>query len=479
MRRMKPLLGAAVGGLIVAASLPPFDLWFLAPIGYALFVSTLLDGSRRTRTARAGGFFLAYFIVGLAWSVEFSVVAFVALLLLEVLLATAPFALTPQAPRVALLAFPALIVLGEVLRYRVPLGGLPMAGPVLGQVDGPLLPMARIGGDFSIVLLTALAGAGLFALWRHRALGVVALVVTTAFAALGWILDAPPTVAPLRVAYVQGGGPRGLRAVENTETDVFGNQVDATARVRTPVDLVVWPEDVIDLTGPIAEDAIRFDVGALATKLEATLIAGVVEDSGETKFRNAAVAWDRSGKIVDRYDKVHRVPFGEYVPARGLVSRIADISAVPRDSLAGRGDGVLLTRAGELGVLISYEVFFADRARTAVNAGAEILLVPTNASSFRGRQVPAQEVAAARLRAVESGRDLVQAAPTGHSAFVDANGNTSKVSKLGPAAAANHTLHRRHGRTPYTRAGDMPLIGLALLMVVGSVALDRSVKTNL
>jgi apolipoprotein N-acyltransferase len=173
------------------------------------------------------------------------------------------------------------------------------------------------------------------------------------------------------------------------------------------------------------------------------------------------------------------VPFGEYVPARGLVSKLADISAVPRDAIAGKGDGVLLTRAGELGVLISYEVFFADRASAAVRGGAEILLVPTNASSFRGRQVPEQEVAAARLRAVETGRDLVQAAPTGHSVIVSANGTTAKTSKLGPAAVATHTLHLRHGRTPYDRVGDRPIVAVVLLLLVGAFALDRAVKANL
>jgi apolipoprotein N-acyltransferase len=105
--------------------------------------------------------------------------------------------------------------------------------------------------------------------------------------------------------------------------------------------------------------------------------------------------------------------------------------------------------------------------------------VPTNASSFRGRQVPDQEVAAARLRAVELGRDLIQAAPTGHSAFVDADGNTSKVSKLGVAVAAQHTLHRRHGRTPYARTGDVPVLALVLVLLLATAALDRSVKTTL
>ena len=119
----------------------------------------------------------------------------------------------------------------------------------------------------------------------------------------------------------------------------------ASRRLSGPLDLVVWPEDVIDLDGPIEKDAVRLEVGALARQLNATVVAGVVEDVGTDQFANAAVAWDESGRIVDRYDKVHRVPFGEYVPARGFVSRLADFSAVPRDARPARGPGLLLTRA--------------------------------------------------------------------------------------------------------------------------------------
>jgi apolipoprotein N-acyltransferase len=464
-----------LGGLILGISLPPFGLWFLAPVGYALFLYAVVNG-KRVRSAAV--FNVAYFAVGLAWSIEFAVVAFVGLMLIEVLLTTVVFVLPIRAPRVMILAFPSLVTLGELLRYRWPLGGLPLAGVALGQVNGPLLPVARLGGDLAIVFVTALVGVGLYCVRGNRALAVAAGVLTLVVVVAGWVTPAPKATGSMRVAYAQGGGPRGLRAVENEDTDVFGNQVRATHRLHRPLDLVLWPEDVIDLSGPIADDPIKGEVGKLATDLHTTLVAGVVEDSGTDRFRNAAVAWDRSGKIVDRFEKVHRVPFGEYVPARGLVKHLADISPVPRDAIAGKGDGVLLTRAGELGVMISYEVFFADRARAAVHGGADVLLVPTNASSFKGRQVPRQEVAAARLRAVETGRDLVQAAPTGHSAFVTAGGHVSKTSKLGPRAAATSVLHKRHGTTPYDRWGDRPIFVAVLILALGALALDRSVKAN-
>lgn len=471
---------AALGGVLAALALPPWDLWFLGPIGFAALFWVVGDASRRQQLLSTGGFFVAYFVVGLSWVSEFSAPGVVLVVLLEALLMTLPILLLRRSRTAAYLALPGALVLGEAVRYRWPLGGLPMGGPALGQANGPLLPIARLGGDLALVLTVAVIGVALAAAAKRewRVVAAATLVATVGVAA-GQLSDAPPATKSVRVAYVQGGGPRGLSAAENTETDVFGNQLAAMELLGAePVDVILWPEDVVDLPGPIANDPVKDDIGALAKQYGATIVAGVVEDSGETRFRNAAIAFDRSGKIVDRYDKVHRVPFGEFIPARKFISKIADVSPVPRDAIAGTGDGVLLTRHGELGVVISFEVFFADRARIATRAGGELLLVPTNASSFTGRQAPAQEVAAAQLRAVESGRDLVQAAPTGYSAFVDADGKVTKASKLGPAAAAVETLQRRTGMTPFNRWGDVPVLIFTLLLLVAGAVLDRTVKTN-
>lgn len=485
--RSIPLLAAA-GGALAALSLPPFHLWFLGPVGYAVLAGTLVNAPTKGRLTRAFAFYVAFFVVGLAWMIEFTGPGAVLLILFESALTTAAVVVLPRSRRACLMALPAVVMLGEAFRYRFPFGGLPMASPALGQVDGPLLPLARVAGDFSLVFMAVAFGSVLYAIlagWRTKHPGIrrtgvlVGVFLTLICLAAGVFVHAPRAAEPIRVAYVQGGGVRGLRAVNNDVTDVYDNQLAANRRVKTPVDLIVWPEDVIDLPGPITKDPVRQQVGAIAAKFDATVVAGVVEDFRDDKFKNAAVVWDRSGKIIDRYDKVHRVPFGEYVPFRSLVSKLGDFSAVPRDAYPGQGPGLVFTRHGEIGIVISYEVFFADRARAAINAGGEILLVPTNASSFKGRQVPAQEVGAARLRAVEVGRDTVQAAPTGHSAFVTANGKTSKVSKLGAAAVGRKTMHRRHGATPFDRYGDRPMIALMLFVLVAAAALDRSVKATL
>jgi apolipoprotein N-acyltransferase len=111
-----------------------------------------------------------------------------------------------------------------------------------------------------------------------------------------------------------------------------------------------------------------------------------------------------------------------------------------------------------LGTLVSFEVFYANRSRTSVRAGAELLIVPTNTSSYATSQVPAQEVAADAVQAVETGRDLVQAAPTGYSAVIDRSGDVLQRSVLGRPQVLRATVALRRGYTPYDHWGDLPIL---------------------
>lgn len=236
---------------------------------------------------------------------------------------------------------------------------------------------------------------------------------------------------------------------------------------------MLWPEDVVDVEGPVEATPQGAELASLARRLRATLVVGVVEGAGPRRFRNAALAFGPDGTVLGRYDKVHRVPFGEYVPARRLLSRVVDLSRVPRDALAGHGPGLLGTPSGPLGVLLSYEVFFADRARAAVRAGGQLLVVPTNAASFTGRQIPAQQVAAARLRARETGRFLLQAAPTGYSAVITPTGQVVARSRLGEPAVLQADVGSRFGHTPYVRMGDAPVVGLAGALLAAGWITER------
>ena len=201
----------------------------------------------------------------------------------------------------------------------------------------------------------------------------------------------------------------------------------------------------------------------LARQLHATLLAGVTEPASATSFRNEVVAWGPTGHVVGVFEKVHRVPFGEYVPLRSLVSHVADLSGVPVDAVPGHGTGLMRTPAGPLGLLVSFEIFYAGRSHESVRAGAQLLTVPTNTSSYGTSQVPTQEMAAAIVQSVETGRDLVQAAPTGFSAVVTQRGVIVQRSALGRRQVLFATVALRRGFTPYDHWGDLPVLVLAAL----------------
>jgi apolipoprotein N-acyltransferase len=128
------------------------------------------------------------------------------------------------------------------------------------------------------------------------------------------------------------------------------------------------------------------------------------------------------------------------------------------------------TPAGPLGLMVSFEIFYAGRSHESVRAGAELLTVPTNTSSYSTSQVPTQEIAAAVVQTIETGRDLVQAAPTGFSTVVTQRGVVVARSVLGKRQAIFATVALRRGMTPYDHWGDLPVLILsALALVLGWV----------
>jgi len=475
-RRGRVAAPSVAAGVLLALSLPPFGWWPLGPLGAGLLYWRLAGLALRTRVWSGWLAGLGCYVIGLAWARAFNWYGAAVLIVVEALFFAAAAALTPpvrgRAP-----AFVAACTLAEALRLTWPFGGLPLGGVFLGQAHGPLVELARLGGP---LLITAGVWAGGVAiatlassLWarRHRAGGpsLVGVAVVTggivALAVAGTLApDGGTPVRTLRVAMVQGGGQRGLSKEQVSPTTVFEAQVAASSRVTSThsrPELVLWPEDVVALDRPLAGSPEAALLSRLAEELGTTLVVGVTEPVSATAFRNEIVAWDPSGHIVSVFEKVHRVPFGEYVPYRSFFSHLADLSGVPTDAVPGHGTGLMRTPAGPLGLLVSFEVFYAGRSHSSVRAGAELLAVPTNTSSYSTAQVPAQEISAAVVQAVETGRDLVQAAPTGYSTVVTDRGVVVERSILGRRQVLVATVALRRGMTPYDHWGDLPVLILS------------------
>ncbi|HTU37379.1 MAG TPA: apolipoprotein N-acyltransferase [Acidimicrobiales bacterium] len=479
-RRGRVAVPSVAAGILLALSLPPWGWWPLGLAGAALLYWRLAGLRLRTRLWSGWLAGLGCDVIGLAWARAFNWYGAVVLVLLEALSFAAAAALTPprrgRAP-----AFVGANTLLEALRISWPFGGVPLGGVALGQAAGPLVQLCRLAGP---LLLTAGVWAGgvvvatvvswLVARRHHTrapslalagvvAAGLVGLAVAGALAP-----DGGGPAGTVRVALVQGGGQRGLSKEQVPPASVYRAQLAATYAVTTarpgPA-LVVWPEDVVALDRPLAGSPQAAQLSALARELRTTLVVGVTEPASSTSFRNEVVVWGPSGRVVGTFEKVHRVPFGEYVPFRSFFAHFADLSGVPTDAIPGDGSGYMRTPAGPLGFLVSFEIFYAGRSHESVRAGAELLVVPTNTSSYSTSQVPAQEIAAARIQAVETGRDLVQAAPTGFSAVVTQRGVVVTRSELGTRQVIVATAALRRGFTPYDHWGDLPVLVLALAAV--------------
>ncbi len=475
-------------GLLIAAAVPPWGWWPAAFIGLALLdrlVAERPTGSRFRRGLLVGA---AWAFPSTVWMLDLTPVGWVAAGLLHALwLGLAAAAVPPG--RWRRLGLVGTVTLAELVRWSVPFGGAPLASIALGQAGGPLAPVVRIAGPLLLVALTVAIGVGLSALFDgQRADGASALtgtVVVAVLAAAAVLSAVAPTgqvVGTLDVAVVQGGGPQRTRATPTGAARVFANQLAANQRVATPVDLVLWPENVVNpvpvpASGWRHEDRLYADdataaLTAEAARLDAVLVPGWFHRDADdpTANRNYQTAIEPDGTVADRYDKVRTVPFGEFVPLRGLVELLAADMLPSRDLRPGTGPAVLETSVGTLGVTISWEVFFDHRSRDAVRNGGEVILNPTNGASYWLTHVQTQQVASSRLRALENGRWVLQAAPTGFSAVVDPRGRVLQRTAVSEQAVLHHRIERRAGLTWATRAGKWPLLVLALLLWAGSWA---------
>ena len=465
--RARVVAGCVAAGLLLCGSMPPFGFWPLAFVGLVLLDRLTAEHRARERFWRGWAIGLALYVPGLSWMSALTVPGYLVAAVLYAAMLGAGVAAAPRGPG----RWPALAgtwTLVELVRWSWPFGGVPLASLAHGQVAGPLAPVARIGGALLLVTVTVVLGqaAAAAVARRWRPAGALALV---ALVALGAAAVAPTgrDLGSIEVALVQGGGEQGTRKEDTGVVVPFERHVDATALVEPPVDLVVWPEDVIDTDEAFVDDPWARVVGRLARQVDAPMVVGTVEGDGPDRFRNAAVLVSAEGEVVDRYDKVHRVPFGEYVPFRSLLEAFAEDALPERDLRVSDGRGRLDVGGdvGRVAVAISWEVFFADRVREGVEDGGRLVLNPTNGSSFTGTIVQTQQVASSRLRAIETGRWVLQVAPTGFTAVVDDDGDVLERSSVSEVRVIQREVRLRTGLTWFTRVGNGPAVALALARV--------------
>ena len=467
MNRLAPIGRMALGAAI-SFSLPPYGLWMLAPIGLGIHLRFSQDSNRRGQFFNAFSLWVGFYGTALVWMTDLTFAGWLIAIPVQAVIMSAPIALVPNFGIGRSIAFPAALVVGEAFRWVIPFGGVPMSSLAMGPIDSYLVDTVRVSGPLLLI-----ASIGILAITVEGALTANMRKVSVALAALLFLI-ALAQIAPIgkstsviQGSVVQAGGQLGTRAASSDQGAVFTRHLEAIEKLETKTDLMVWSESSVSAVAPL-EQSKEFDVVAqLAKRLDAVIIANFSEIDG-AYFRNASVAVNPTGGIGGRYDKVHLVPFGEYIPLRSLVEKFADLSLISREALPGTGAGIVNSSLGPIGNVISFEVYFPERVRSGNHQDAQIITNPTLASSYKNSLVPEQSLASARLRAIESDRWVLQASTTGYSAIVAPDGQVIQRSNLREQTVLSSPVELRSGQTWATKFGKKPISVFALLLLITS-----------
>ena len=365
--------------------------------------------------------------------------------------------------------FPVAWVAATVLQ-RYPPYGFTWTGPASAFVDWPwLMDSLSVWGATGLgwwVVALSSAVWGLFQFGTRRSAGAALIFSVVALGLT--IVTAPAPVAtgePLRVVAIQPGTSLEQKWDPSQSKEIADRvwNMTADAAVRG-ADLVLWPEGAVPYR--IDDDpAYREVVERLAGQFDVEIVLNSVASLDGGGYTNSAFLVTGEGVSPVRYDKVHLVPFGEFVP---WWARLAFTDSLVREVGAftpGRHPVVLPARA-PLAVAICFEVVFPDLAAAQVRAGAHLLTTLTNDGWYGFSWAPRQHFAQVRLRAAETRRWFARAALTGISGFIDPSGEVVSQLEVGETGFLTESVQPMMGLTPRVRFGDWWAMLCAVTTVV-------------
>ncbi|HEX6844479.1 MAG TPA: apolipoprotein N-acyltransferase [Actinomycetota bacterium] len=459
---------AATGGLVLSLAFPPAGIWPLAFVAPIPLLWALRDATPR-RGALVG---LVFGLVGygaiLYWILRFGELAFGALTLLSASSVALfglllPLLRRPDHPVRNAIGAAALWTVIDHLRGLWPFGGFTWGALGVSQADDrALIPLAVVTGvagvTFVVVFVAALVGE---AAWgggeRNRRLGRIGLAAAVALAPLaipfstpnGDVLDVASLQVDVRV-------PPGTSTAEGDRI-VAARHIalsDRLAQEGDPPDLVLWGEGALD-PAAASDPAVLAEVRAAVARAGAPAVIGAVIDDPDGSQHTSVLAFDAEGADAGRYDKVHLVPYGEYVPFRERLDFLEVLDQIPVDRVPGEEIHTIAPGGlPPLGTPICFENSFPGLPRAFVRAGAEFLVVPVNNASYGFTAASDQHLQMSRIRAVETGRWVVDAAISGVSAFIAPDGRVISETGLYREVILRGQVRTSTEITPYVRWGD-------------------------
>lgn len=479
---------ALCSGALLVVSFPRFNLY---PLAWAAFVPLFFAiETRKPAKAFLFGWLcgLVYFFGTLSW-VTLSMrdygglspwISFMAMFLLIAYLSiyVGLFSAFIQAcanQKSGLLFFtPALWGVLEWAKGHV-FTGFPWASLAYSQT--PFLPMIQIadfGSIYAVGFVVMLVNRGLYLGLRPcfgsrppsrkidwKPLGIACVFFLLSLAYGFFRLSEPPdNAASLRVSVVQGNVAQDQkwdRAFQDETLETYERLSLSTLESEEKPVLILWPEAALPFVFG-SEPRYELRLRKLVDEKKVHLLLGAPslrrDASGKLALRNSAFHFSPEKTDIARYDKLHLVPFGEYVPLSNLLFFIEKLVEGAGDFVPGETATVFDLGESRVGAVICFEVIFPEVVRQFVQKGAVVMTTLTNDAWFGTSAAPFQHFSMVQFRAIENRVPFARAANTGISGFIDAQGRVLQTSPLFVEAAATETLFHRKRTSLYTQWGD-------------------------
>jgi apolipoprotein N-acyltransferase len=483
------VLAAIAGGLVYDLGFPGASVWPLAFVGIALALVSLIGRSSWAAFHVGLVFGLAFYLTQVSWtSLYLGPVPWIALSVLESLFVGGGAVLISLAyrwlPRVSpsrwvRLVWLPLLVAGlwcvrEAATGSIPYGGFPWGRAALSQAESPFAEVVSWIGSTGLGFVMVALVAGVIEWLRLRGWeDLRSAIPVAALAIVAIALPAWPTtpVGELRVASVQGNGPAGYFD-ERQPGDVLEAQLAATEPVldESEIDVLLWPEGGSDID-PTRSEAVARIFDDLGEQLDAPILLNTVTTSDDLFF-NTSLLWRAGESAVDSYEKRNPVPFGEYIPDRWFFDAIAgDLTGlIQRGYTAGTTPPVFDLGSAVTGLAICFDVIYDELIWDAARRGAQLYMFQTNNADFRGTDENQQQLSIARLRAIETGRSVVNISTVGTSQVIDPTGRTTDSLAAYEPGAMVTDVELREGLTPAVVLGASVPVAIVLASLGGLIA---------
>ncbi len=496
-----------VSAILLVLSFPTPSIFLLAWVAFVPLMVTLWTKSPRQAFSAGYVFGLAYFFGTLYWIYHsinhFGGVPFLASLCVVILLclylglypATFCFVFTQMIRKTklpALLISPVLWVALEFVRSYA-LTGFPWSSVGYSQYKFlHAIQVADITGIYGISFLVLMVN-GAFAdviLLKKRVrqmplfpmsytfvgLSAVLLIVTLTLGYGHWRLGQQRNGSLVNIGVVQGNIEQDKKWEPAFQNEVLNTYFTLSRKVaETSPQMIIWPETAV----PFMFDYDKSNTEKLVSfqrELGTDLLFGSVlvkeHSRSKTLLTNSAVFLDKEGKNIYEYDKIHLVPFGEYVPLRSVLFFIDKLVAGIGDYVPGEEYARAETEFGSFGTMICYEIIFPGLVRKFFTDGGDFVVTITNDAWFGRTAGPYQHFSMAVFRAIENRKPVIRAANTGISGFIDSSGRILAESPLFQRFVLSDRVKTDRTLTFYTKYGDL----FSYLCIVISIILCLNIN---